>query len=333
MDMIAPVATENIAALFSDFIAYLERKGIRARTIQTYRYDFGYFCDYLARREVHRVEEITSAVLRKYIYRQLTTTSEVCGRPVLANTINGRMSALRSFFAYLIKAGVLTKNPARLIKSLPEERKALMNYLTQSEIAQVLAALPQDSFLQRLCRMAIILSYNCALRLTEMRFIRAEDVDIKSRMLTVREGKGGYPRTVPISDQALEHLTPYLAEHPEGDLFPSPRISKPITGEVVREHLQRWCRKCGIEKQVNHHTLRHSIAKHLLERGLDVRYVQKFLGHQSINTTAQYTRLNLAELREALEKYHPRETQKTRWLLGIPGADKEKTAETLPCAP
>lgn len=140
--------------------------------------------------------------------------------------------------------------------------------------------------------MALTLIYACGLRLSEGAHLKTGDIDSGRMLVWVRNGKGGKDRSVPLPERILELLRQYWEKgHPQPWLFPSPRGNRPISLSSLQRTFHDVVRQGGIDKPASVHTLRHSYATHLLERGVNLRVIQSLLGHSSPNTTAIYTHL------------------------------------------
>ncbi len=291
----------------SDYLKDKELSGAADKTLYEYHHMLSLFKEYTRSKRIARISRVSRQVAERYIYKLMTEKNRLTGKKLAISTVNGRLTVLKEFFMFLVKKGKLKANPFRLLTYIKNDKKVFKNYLKQSEVKALFALMPEDTDRQKQYKLFLELSYHCGLRISEALSLRSADVDLENKMLLIREGKGGYDRSVPLSDHICRRLAPYLKEHHHLYLFPSAKTGRPLTCPPLRKYLARYVKKGEFKTHVTHHTLRHSIAKHLLERGLDIRYVQKFLGHHSIDSTARYTKLNLEDLRRALMTYHPRE--------------------------
>ena len=169
----------------------------------------------------------------------------------------------------------------RVVKRLPV-------VLSGSEVEQVLEALASERH-----RAVLSVAYGAGLRISEACALRIEDIDSKRMVLQVAQGKGGKNRSVPLSQRLLLLLRAYYRmTRPQGRyLFSARGEDKPVTRQAVSKALQQAVARCGLRKHVTAHTLRHSFATHLLELGTDLRTIQVFLGHKSVQTTAHYAQV------------------------------------------
>lgn len=222
---------------------------------------------------------------------------------------------IREFFVYLIKARRLAPSTVRVYlyaikflfqKTLNRQWKAL--HLIRIKHKKKLPAIlsPQEAKLlisrvrRPSARMALMMMYACGLRVSEATHLRAEDIDSGRMVVCVRNGKGGKDRYVPLPKNVLEKLREYWREHrPKMWLFPSQNEMVPLCPGSVRRTLNAAQRGSDITKRVSCHTLRHSYATHLLEKGVDIRVIQGLLGHRAIKSTLIYTHLTHATLKTA----------------------------------
>lgn len=225
----------------------------------------------------------------------------------LKSTVARKLAAIRSFFKYLMREKILTANPAAAIKT-PKRDKRLPSFLDVAEVERLLAA-PDGTTIGALRDRAILeLLYSSGLRVSELVGLDIRGVDLLSGLVKVA-GKGKKERIVPIGSYAVRALEQYLSVRnalgAKGALFINPK-GKRLTDRSVRRMIGRCCIKAGITKHVSPHTLRHSFATHMLDRGADLRSVQELLGHESLSTTQIYTHVTTRRLKDAYDKGHPR---------------------------
>ncbi len=226
------------------------------------------------------------------------------------------VSALRSFFRFLLLEDVLDENPAELLE-VPRIQRNLPQVLSYGEIQAMLEAIDLSHPQGTRNRAMVEVLYACGLRASELTGLRINDLYLDVGFVKIL-GKGDKERIVPIGEEAIRHVTLYVQTDRrqmrniqpghEHILFLNRRgrqLSRVMVFHMVRE----LARAAGIEKKVSPHTFRHSFATHLLEGGADLKAVQDMLGHESILTTEIYTHLNKAYLRETIQRYHPRSRQ------------------------
>lgn len=235
-----------------------------------------------------------------------------------------RFSALRSFYKFLVRHGVVTSSPIRNL-SLPKLEKRLPKYLTAPQMLTLLAAPlkpletprkkgPGRPIAASACyRDVAILEtiYSCGLRISELCGLNAEDVDRGERLVRVR-GKGKKERLVPIGEPALEAIRNYwsmLAQAPAGNapvFTTETEKPSPLSARILQQRLKQHLAAAGLDPQLTPHKLRHSYATHMLDAGADLRSVQELLGHAHLATTQVYTHLTTERLKRAYDDAHPR---------------------------
>jgi integrase/recombinase XerC len=218
-----------------------------------------------------------------------------------------RLAALRTFFRYLCREGVLATNPARVLLS-PKVEKRIPAPLDEREAAGLLDV-PGDTDAALRARAILELLYATGIRCAELVGLDVAEVDLESRMVRVL-GKGRKERVVPFGTRALAALEAYfparLRASPRSDaLFVNARGGR-LTDRSVRLIVAARVRQVALQSHVSPHTFRHSFATHLLERGADLRAIQELLGHASLSTTQRYTHVNARHLLEIYRKAHPR---------------------------
>jgi integrase/recombinase XerC len=232
------------------------------------------------------------------------------GAQGLASSSLGRkLAALRSFFRFLNREGVLEGNPARPLPS-PAKSRALPASLSVDEAARLLETPggPPKSPLRD--RALLELIYSSGLRVSELTGLDLEDLDLDGAAVRVR-GKGRRERIVPVGSKAVAAVREYLARERQGGaaagaLFLNVRDGGRLTSRSVHRLLGARALRQGWPRRVSPHALRHSFATHLLVGGADLRAIQEMLGHRSLSTTQRYTRLDFEHLTRVYEQAHPR---------------------------
>jgi integrase/recombinase XerC len=236
-------------------------------------------------------------------------------RGLKSSSVGRKLAALRSFFRFLNREGLLEGNPARPIRS-PAKPKTLPAVLTVDEASRLLETPggPPRSPLRD--RALLELLYSSGLRVSELTGLDVEDLDLHEGSVRVR-GKGRKERIVPVGRKAVEAVQAYLARERRaggagaGALFLNVRDGGRLTSRSVHRLLGARARRQGWQKRISPHALRHSFATHLLGSGADLRAIQEMLGHSSLSTTQRYTRLDTEQLTRIYESAHPRARIKT----------------------
>jgi len=280
------------------FIRYMEiEKNYSKYTISNYRLDLEDFEKFLG--DV-ALEKIDYLVLRKY----LATLKE---KNLKSRTVGRHLSTLRSFFKFLIREGYLKNNPIASLSS-PKQEKPLPLFLTEEEVTKLIEAVKLNNERDFRDRAVIETFYSTGIRVSELVGLNIEDVDFIGGIVKVL-GKGKKERIVPIGEIALSTIRAYLEKRKkqqEADAVFLNKSGKRITDRGVRNIIDKYIRIASIKRGVSPHTLRHSFATHLLNRGADLRSVQELLGHVNLSTTQIYTHLTTEKLKSVYDKAHPR---------------------------
>jgi integrase/recombinase XerC len=228
------------------------------------------------------------------------------------STIGRKLAALRTFFRYLVREGVLRLNPGELVAT-PKQEKYLPRTLTVDESFALMEQGGGAGLLARRDRAIVETLYSCGLRVSELTGLNVGSVDLREGLVRVL-GKGRKERIVPIGRKAREALEEYLAARgnpaDEEPLFLNQRGGR-LTPRSVERNLKVQLLKAGILKDATPHALRHSFATHLLDGGADLRAIQELLGHASLSTTQKYTQVSVDHLMHVYDQAHPRSRKKS----------------------
>ncbi len=219
------------------------------------------------------------------------------------------VSSLRSFFNYLMLAEKIEQDLTPLLV-LPKVPPSIPRFLTHREVEKLMGAIGGDKPEEIRDRAMLELLYATGMRVSELVSLRLDSVDLRERFVKVK-GKGEKERIIPFSKRALRWVRSYLEEREKICSKPSPflfitRRCRPMSRQGFWKKLKTYAERTGLRDKVWPHVLRHSFATHMLEAGADLRIIQMMLGHASLTTTQIYTHVDLARLRRAYDKYHPR---------------------------
>ena len=231
-------------------------------------------------------------------------------RGLSPKSLQRRLSAVRSFYRWLLKQGRVGANPAAPIRA-PKAPRKLPQVLDPDE-AKALVEVPTDVPLGLRDRALLELFYSSGLRLSELCGLRWGSLDLDNGLVTVL-GKGSKERTVPVGSHACHALRAWRAEQCVAGKDPAPVFpgrNGPITPRAVQLRLRQLAQRQGLFKRVHPHLLRHSFASHVLESSGDLRGVQELLGHADIATTQIYTHLDYQHLAKVYDAAHPRAKRK-----------------------
>jgi integrase/recombinase XerD len=287
---------------FHDWLA--TEQGASARTHDAYERDVMRFASFARAKGVVAPGDAGPRLLRDFVYH-------LKDLGLAATSIRRNISALRTYFRFLVGEGLLAEDPSDRLET-PKGWKKLPEVLSVAEVMKLLAAPTLDEPLAFRDRALLELAYGAGLRVSELIGLPVKDVLLADGLVRVF-GKGGKERLVPIGRSAIGAVAMYVRElRPrleqgggEGILILNGR-GRPLTRMGAWKILRKYVEAAGITKHASPHTLRHSFATHLLEGGADLRAVQEMLGHADISTTQIYTHVDREYLRNVHRQYHPR---------------------------
>ncbi len=275
-----------------NFLHYLKDElNYSEYTIKNYQLDLTDFFKYV---NLHKIDflNIQNTHVRGYL-KYLDTCN------LKNTTISRRISALRTFYNYLLEKNLVKSNIFLIVKN-PKLEKKLPNYLNYTEIEDLLNSIDiseKDGLMKRLL---IELFYSTGCRVGEMVNIRVSDIDLVNKTIKVM-GKGSKERIVYYGDYASKYLDMYLKDGKKGYLFTSKDENK-LTIYDVEAIVKDIMKHISIKTHVTPHTLRHTFATHLLNNGADIRTVQQLLGHANLSTTGIYTHVSSDRLKDVYFK-------------------------------
>jgi site-specific recombinase XerD len=298
------------------FLSYLANvRQCSVRTAESYSCALRQFSDFLAgmwgeegRFEWQRVDY---PVIRRYLVH-------LSRARYTATTISARLAALKAFFRYLVREGVVALNVAALARA-PKKPKRLPSVLDRSEVERLLVAPDASSLLGRRDRAILEFLYASGARVGEVCGLDLDDVDLEARRARVL-GKRGKERMALFGRPAAAALREYLEEGREALLRKNPRGTREpalflsrsgrrLATGAVRDMVRRNVLAAATGHPATPHSFRHTFATHLLDAGADLRTVQSLLGHESLSSTQVYTHVSLKHLRESYQKAHPLSTK------------------------
>jgi len=309
----APAPSAGQEERLDAFAAYLtHHKGYSGHTVRNYLSDLRQFLCYLD----ETGEGVSAESAEAYSVRGFMASRFGENQ---ASSLARKLSALRTYYEFLVRQGKVKVNPASLLAA-PKRERRLPAFLSVDDAFRVMEAAGDESFREARDRAMLELLYGSGLRVSELVGLNRRDIQPDVQVLRVW-GKGNKERIVPFGSKAREALERYLkirdalpakraaeagrAGNREDPLFLN-RFGGRITTRSVARRLDFWVRKLGLPLHVSPHALRHSFATHLLDGGADLRAIQELLGHASLSTTQKYVHLNLDRLMEVYDRAHPR---------------------------
>jgi len=287
---------------FRDYLAL--EAGNSANTVGNYVRDIGRLIAHAAARGAGRPDAITAAQLREFIY-------DLKDLGLAPATIRRQISAIRTYYRFLVGEGHATRDPSERLES-PKHWRTLPTVLTVAEVGRLLAAPNTDEPLAMRDRALLEFVYATGARVSEVVGMKPQDLLYEDGLARIF-GKGAKQRIVPVGRRALGAVALYAREirprfdrgKTRGVLFLNAR-GTPLSRVGAWMIIKRAAKLAGLTKRVTPHTLRHSFATHLLEGGADLRAVQEMLGHADLATTQLYTHVDRDYLRSVHRQYHPR---------------------------
>ena len=298
----------ELDTLIEKFKLYISvEKNLSLHTQRNYLSDLYQFKDFLEREYPKTgIETIDNMIIRSYLgslYKKNRKSS-----------IARKLASLRTFFKFLLRAGILKENPASIV-STPRLEKHVPSFLTIDEMFALLN-MPDETKPAGIRDKAILeILYSSGLRVSELVEMNEDDLDLNLGIIKVM-GKGKKERIVPIGSKAIEALNNYLNNKKRLSKHPLPSSLNPplllnqrggrLTTRSVARIINRYIEQCGLLKNISPHSLRHTFATHMLDAGADLRAIQELLGHVSLSTTQKYTHVSISKLMEVYDNAHPK---------------------------
>ena len=291
----------NIENAISDFLNYsIFEKGLTDRTIESYKNDLIIYKTFLKEQAITNVSDITSENIKDFLKER--NTSET-------TTIAHNLTVIKNFHTYLYKQKLVRNNASEYIER-PKLRKSLPKTLSIEDIDKLLD-IDLNTIFDYRNKAMLELMYGAGLRVSEIVNLTVNDIDLTNCLIRIM-GKGNKEREIPLGEYSIYYLNLYLSKRKEmlknspcNKLFLN-NHGKGMTRQGFFKNLKQILKAKGLNPEVSPHTLRHSFATHLINRGADLRSIQEMLGHSDISTTKIYTRVSDDKVKEDYNKFHPR---------------------------
>lgn len=298
-------------AEIAQFLRYLDvERNASDLTIKSYREDLMDLADFLTDEGQKEVvpRDVDPAQLRGYV-------SALHDAGYARTSISRKLASLRSFYRFAQRQQMADTNPAKPLRN-PRGQRKLPHFLTGDEIKTLLDA-PDAGDAMGVRDIAILeVIYSAGLRVSEVVGMNDRDIDFEEGTVRIR-GKGRKERIGSVGKYAAEAVKSYFVVRKRVELGDSKELptftnkfGNRLTTRSIARMLEKYIKECGLDSRTTPHTLRHSFATHLLDRGADIRSVQEMLGHKSLVTTQIYTHVSTAALKQAYTKAHPRAARK-----------------------
>lgn len=290
---------------FENFKNYLKlERGLSDNSIKSYDYDLILFKKFLIANKINDTPlNCKPETIKNYLYKSFSDKKPISQ----ARSI----SAIKSFFNYLIFEGYIKDSPISNIES-PKQEKKLPKVLTEEEIKKLINSIDLNHDFGQRNKTIIEILYGTGIRVSELINLKLSNIFFKENIIKVI-GKGNKERFVPLGEIASNELKIYInnrnrlkIDSKSSDILFLNRYGRGLTRSMIFKIISDASKRVGLDKKISPHTLRHSFATHLIKNGADLRTIQLILGHESITTTEIYTHLDTLHLEEVLKKYHPR---------------------------
>lgn len=289
------------------FLQYLaQEKRLSIHTVTNYQRDLKQLFAFCENESHSNWAQLKAKHIRQFI-------AQLHRQGLAGKSIQRALSAVRSFYRFLIREGLVDINPAQAVQA-PKTEKRLPSTLDVDQMQSLLDHTQQDTMIACRDRAIMELFYSSGLRLAELASLNLRDVDFGDSLVHVT-GKGNKSRIVPVGKQAIETLQVWLQKREELGFFDQTALfitqkGRRLGVRSIQKRLSYWGKKQGISDQVHPHRLRHAFASHMLEASGDLRAVQELLGHADISTTQIYTHVDFQHLAKVYDKAHPRAKKK-----------------------
>ena len=301
MEMIVIVSTKSIEQTINDFINYcIFEKGLSDKTKESYYNDLNIYKEYLNNNKKYNVDDIEASDIKDFIKERNSEET---------TTIAHNLTVIKNYHAYLLKEKIVRENVSEFIER-PKLKKSLPKALSFEEVDKLLDIKLSTPFDYRNKAM-LELMYGCGLRVSELVSLETTDIDTTNCIVKI-SGKGNKEREVPIGEYSIYYLNEYLKvrksllkKKPCNKLFLN-NHGLGMTRQGFFKNLKQILKEKGLNQNISPHTLRHSFATHLINRGADLRSIQEMLGHSDISTTRIYTKVSDEKVIDDYNKFHPR---------------------------
>ena len=288
-----------------NFKNYLKlERGLSMNSIESYEFDLIQFKNFIIKNSINESpKKCSSSTVKRYLYKNFSNKN--------SRSQARSISALKSFFNYLLFEGKINSSPLNDIES-PKIENRLPEVLTEDEIKRLICSVNLDSEFGQRNKTIIEVLYGTGIRVSELTELKLSNIFFNENILKVT-GKGNKERFVPLGKIASIEIKKYLSYRDKlkinskfSDILFLNKYGRQLTRSMIFKVIKDSSKNANIDKKISPHTLRHSYATHLLKNGADLRTIQLILGHESITTTEIYTHLDTYHLDEVLKKFHPR---------------------------
>lgn len=298
------------------FKAHLLVRNFSGKTLETYGYGMRKFFRYLREMGLTDLAALTPSDIRDYQIHVMEAVNAKGGLNGV-RTNNTHLQAVKTFFSVMRQEGYLVGDPARDVPFAKVPQTLPRSVLTKEEMRKLLDAPDTGTAVGYRDRAMLEVLYSTGLRRSELLALRPDDVDTQDGYLRVNQGKGGKDRVVPLGKVAGKYVENYLKvirpQLLKGQVCPFlflNQYGEPMGKDALTQLVHKHARAAGLTKRVTPHTFRHTCATLMMKNKANLRHVQELLGHGSLETTQVYTQVSAVDLKEAHQKFHPRERER-----------------------
>jgi integrase/recombinase XerD len=302
---------DKLDFLLVKFTEHLKVIGFSKRSIPDYVHNVKLFLEYLKELKVETLAEVDRRMVLDYQARVYLQTFK--DRPIAPATQRARLTCVKTFYQYLIKAGLALYDPTSDL-DLPKRPNQLpKGILSKKELGILLSRPSLETPLGIRDRAILEVFYSTGIRVSELCNLSLNDLDLSSGELRINQGKNAKDRIVPLGELACDFLEIYLHEarpkltDPGQPVLFVSKNGRKFHSTTLSHLITNYGKKAGLKKEISPHSLRHTCATHLLKGKADIRQIQRLLGHASIASTQIYTRVEISDLKQVLKRCHPRE--------------------------
>jgi len=293
----------DIASLIEEFIHQLKSvRRLSENTCKSYQKDLNDFSEYLSDRKIDEILSIKERTIRLYLMH-------LNEKKLTKSSVARKLSALRSFFEFLMVGEIIQSNPVAKISN-PKVKRKLPETINLDSFTKIFTLLKEEGDIEKEKLLTAIfeLLYGSALRVSELCSLNIGDIDFERKNIRVM-GKGSKERLVPLGTESSKSLKAYLDIRSNKN-YSSPLFLTPSGKRIYREYIykivKKYLSKVSDITKTSPHILRHSAATHMLDRGADILAVKEILGHENLSTTQIYTHVSIERLKKSHKKAHPK---------------------------
>ena len=303
-----------IKAAKEEYLKYLKEKGYAESTIITQRNFLRHFSSYYLGKKKEEIGNITKKELEEYVKQRYYHLNQK-EKQNKAESRNNEIMIIKMFFRYLKRKEKIEKDISESISYIKIPKLQIpKDIMSKTELKRIFKEPDLQTKLGYRDRMCLELLYATGIRRSELINLDLGDINLKEKVILIRQGKGQKDRVVPINESAKEYVKNYVAEirpklagKSKNKAVILSDHGKRLHGANLEIRLKEYVAKARIKKEITLHSFRHTFATHLIQRGMPIRHVQELMGHKELESTTRYLNLTIKDLQKEYKKTHPRE--------------------------